>query len=265
MKKDYLDFQKKILSFYKTHGRHGLVFRKTKNPYAITVAEIMLQQTQVVRVLPKYSSWIKKFPTWKSLANASTQEVLRAWSGLGYNRRALFLRQMAQTIIREHKGKLPQNPKRLLELPGIGPYTSRSILIFAFNADEVTIDTNIRRVLIHELHLPPRTSVKKLEKIATEVLPRGQSRDWHNALMDYATLRLPKTPNIKPLSKQSPFKGSIREIRGVITKKLTTQSRVSLNAIAKQLQRSMRDTKKATRALERDGVVRLSKNWIYLV
>lgn len=257
-------FRKKILGFYRAHGRHALPFRQTKNPYRIAVAEIMLQQTQVDRVVPKYLHWVRAFPNWKSLARAPRQKVLQVWSGLGYNRRAIFLQHMAQIIVKQYKGKLPKNSVDLLRLPGIGPYTSKSILIFAFNAPLATVDTNIRKALIHELKLHPKTPLKKLGQIAELLVPKKTSRDWHNALMDYATLRLPKTPLIKPLSKQTRFKGSIREIRGAIIKRLTAEKHVSINKITQELSRTKKDVMKAATSLQKEKIISLKRNRIQL-
>jgi A/G-specific adenine glycosylase len=247
--------RRKILGYYRQHGRK-LPFRDTIDPYKITVAEIMLQQTQVDRVLPKYVGWVKKWPDWPSLARATNRELLAMWSGLGYNRRALFLGQMARTIVDQHGGTLPDNPETLRTLPGIGSYTSRAILIFAFNRPLVTIDTNIRRVLIAELGLPHSISAPTLEKVALQILPPRRARDWHNALMDYGAMVLTsRNSGVKPLSRQSKFEGSLRQIRGEIVRQLTTKKRVSLAGIAKTLGRSMTDVKKAAAALEREGVV----------
>ncbi|MFA5030776.1 MAG: Fe-S cluster assembly protein HesB [Patescibacteria group bacterium] len=248
-------FRKKIWGFYRLHGRHDLPFRKTKNPYRIAVAEIMLQQTQVDRVVPKYQNWIREFPSWKTLAHASRQNILRSWSGLGYNRRAIFLQRMALTITKEYKGRLPKNPKDLLGLPGIGPYTSKSIFIFAFNAPLATVDTNIRRVFIHEFNLPAHTSFATLEHIAKALVPAKRSRDWHNALMDYAALGLPQTPRIQPLSRQSRFKGSIRQIRGEIIRRLTTHKHISMTIVARDMKRPITDVKKAAASLHKEHLI----------
>lgn len=247
--------RRKILGHYRRNGR-DLPFRRTADSYKIAVAEIMLQQTQVERVVPKFSAWVKKWPSWKSLAKATNRELLTMWSGLGYNRRALYLGQMARTIVEKHGGALPQDPGLLRTLPGIGPYTSRSILIFAFNRPLVTVDTNIRRVLIHELGLPHSISATALEKVALQILPPKRARDWHNALMDYGALVLTsRKSGVKPLSRQSKFEGSLRQIRGEIVRQLTTKKRVSLASIAKKLGRSLADAKKAARGLEKEGVV----------
>ena len=257
-------FQKKMLRFYRLHGRHTLPFRKTQNPYRIAVSEIMLQQTQVDRVIPFYRAWITKWPSWRSLAIAPTRSLLASWSGLGYNRRALHLRDAARIISKRYHGKFPTSATILESLPGFGPYTARAVLIFAFNANEVTVDTNIRRVLIYELHMPPTLSVQATWQLAKRVLPLGKSRDWHNALMDYAALRLPKTPHILPLSKQKPFKGSLREIRGAIIRELTSQPRITRASIARKVKRSVPDVTAAIRSLKRDGLVSTKGNSVFL-
>ena len=257
--------RRKILGYYKAHGR-DLPFRRTTDPYKIAVAEIMLQQTQVDRVVPKYLAWVRKWPDWNSLAIATNRELLTMWSGLGYNRRAIFLGRMAKEIVDDYGGKLPQDLTELRALPGIGPYTSRAILIFAFNLPLVTIDTNIRRVLIAELNLPHSISSTELESIALQVLPKGRSRDWHNALMDYgATHMTARKSGVKPLSHQSKFEGSLRQIRGEIIRQLTTQRRVSLANVAKKLGRTIEDVKKAAMGLEKEGVVRVGLKFVSLI
>lgn len=260
-KKTVRVFQKKILSHYRDFGRR-LPFRTTTDPYKITVSEIMLQQTQVDRVIPFYQRWIKKFPNWKALAGASNKALLLAWSGLGYNRRALNLGRLAKTITQQYRGKLPTREEQLLPLPGIGPYTANAILIFAFNKPRVTIDTNIRRVLIHELKLRPSLSSSELKKVALQVLPNNNSRDWHNALMDYGALVLPRTPHIRPLTRQSKFVGSIRQIRGSIIRQLTKQRSVSVISVAEGLHRPIAHVLQAARGLQKDGLVRLSRGVI---
>jgi A/G-specific adenine glycosylase len=257
-------FRRKMLGYYKKHGR-VLPFRKTTDPYKIAVAEIMLQQTQVDRVVPKYLAWTKKWPDWRSLAKATNRELLTMWSGLGYNRRALYLGRMAQEIVERYDGVLPQDQTALSALPGIGPYTSRAILIFAFNKPLVTIDTNIRRVLIAELGLPHSISAKELESAALQALPQRRSRDWHNALMDYGATHLTaRKSGVRPLFRQSKFEGSLRQIRGEIVRQLTKRKRVSLTAIAKKLGRSMEDVQKAAKGLEKEGVVRIEKGFASL-
>lgn len=257
-------FRRKILGYYAKHGR-DLPFRKTTDPYKIAVAEIMLQQTQVDRVVPKYLVWTKKWPDWKSLAKATNRELLTMWSGLGYNRRALYLGRMAREIVERYDGMLPQDQTALSALPGIGPYTSSAILIFAFNQPLVTIDTNIRRVLIAELKLPHLISTSKLETVALRALPQRRSRDWHNALMDYGATHLTaRKSGVKPLSRQSKFEGSLRQIRGEIVRQLTTKKQVSLARVAKKLGRTMEDVQKAATGLEKEGTVTINKNHVLM-
>ncbi len=258
-------FRRKIRRFYKRHGR-VLPFRQTTDPYCITVSEIMLQQTQVDRVVPKYEAWVVKWPDWQSLAGATKQELLAMWSGLGYNRRALYLGQIAQTVVEEYSGRLPDDPAELIRLPGIGRYTSRAILIFAYNRPLVTADTNIRRVILHELDLPPSTSASEIEDIAEQLLPRRDSRNWHYALMDYSSLALPKRlVAIPPTTKQSRFQGSIRQIRGEIIRHLTVRKSVRVNTIAESMERTKEDVQKAAENLAREGLVEVRGSTIRLV
>jgi len=224
-----LEFQKHILSWYKTH-RRSLPWRNTKDPYKILVSEVMLQQTQVARVLPKYKEFLQKFPTLKILAKASDKTLLRAWAGLGYWRRAKYLKQIAQRILaeakktnsqmsprrpvagREHR---PQNfrdfegrslknlfskPKNLEKLPGIGSYTARALACFAFGNTEAFLDTNIRRVYLHFFFKNKKNvSDKEILAIAQKVLSQlsyGRRkhviapREWHYALFDYGAMVL---------------------------------------------------------------------------
>tara|TARA_Y100000310_G_scaffold247779_1_gene253477 strand:- start:548 stop:1318 length:771 start_codon:yes stop_codon:yes gene_type:complete len=221
-------FQFKILSWYEKNRRE-LPWRRTKNPYYILVSEMMLQQTQVDRVIPKYEAWLQAFPSLKTLAIASKEEVLQLWSGLGYNNRALRLQQLAQLL----KDKpFPQTEEELLALPGIGPYTARAILAFAFNKEVPVVDTNIRRVLIHELKLQENISEKELEEVALQQIPQGKSRLWHNALMDYGSLeKTARKTGIKPLSTQPTFEGSERQTRGKVVRALLQRKKLSMEEL----------------------------------
>jgi A/G-specific adenine glycosylase len=257
-------FRRKILAFYRQHGR-SLPFRETRDPYAITVAELMLQQTQVERVVDKYQRWLRRWPTWEALAHASRQELLEAWSGLGYNRRAIYLGQMACQIVERFGGKTPSSPAVLKTLPGIGDYTANAIAIFAFNSPCVTIDTNIRKVLVHEFGLDPNTPRSDLEELARRLLPPRRARDWHNALMDYARVALRKDLDyIAPLTTQNRFEGSRRQIRGAIVRALTTAKRVSISKIAAQTARSVDDVREAALTLQKDGLVVVTPKFIRL-
>jgi len=227
-------FQKKILSFYAKHKR-DLPWRKTKDPYKILVSEVMLQQTQVDRVIPFFLRWLKNFPTVEDLAKGDSQKVLALWSGLGYNNRALRLQKLARAVLEEHNGKLPQSYEKLTKLPGIGEYTANAILAFAFNKSVPVMDTNIRRVLIHEFNLQEDTSLEELKKIAFACIPKNKSCMWHNALMDYgATIMTAKKTGIKPLSQQGKFAGSDREVRGFVVRELLKVKKLSLTEIKKK-------------------------------
>jgi A/G-specific adenine glycosylase len=205
-------FQEKIFSHYYAKGRK-LPWRKTTDPYKIMISEMMLQQTQVDRVIPYYHAWIKKWPTIQKLAQASRVEVLKQWQGLGYNNRAIRVHQLAQEVSKRYSGNLItalQHEK----FPGIGPYTKNAILIFACNKDITTIDTNIRRIFMHEFNLH---NDKDVESLAMQTLPKGKSRDWHNALMDYgSTIATSRLTGIKPKTTQSKFEGSDRQLRAQI-------------------------------------------------
>jgi len=216
-------FHQKIFQFYQKNKRE-LPWRKTTDPYKILVSEFMLQQTQVSRVIEYYTKWMKHWPTVESLANEAYKNVLNAWMGLGYNRRAMYLHNTSKIIFKEYDGDVLAAMNHYDKLPGIGLYTSKAVQIFAANEDIATVDTNIRRIFIKEFQLNETISDKDLFEIAKQVLPKGKSRDWHNALMDYGAMYLTsRKTGIKPKTKQSKFKGSDREIRGKILRLLLSE------------------------------------------
>ena len=213
-------FQRKVLLFYQRNKRK-LPWRKTTDPYKILVSEFMLQQTQVSRVLSYYEQWIQKWPTIDSLAAASLPEVLQQWMGLGYNTRAVNLHRAARIIVDKYDGDVLKAMQLYKQIPGIGRYTSQAVQIFSTNADLVTVDTNIRRILLQEFSLPTKTSDKELWTLAKDCLPQGKSRIWHNALMDYGALHLTvQKTGITPKAHQSRFEGSDRQIRARILRYL---------------------------------------------
>ena len=180
-------FQKDLFVWYTTYGRHDLPWRHTDDLYHITVSEIMLQQTNVPKVIEKYTAFLKRFPTWQKLARARQASVLQQWQGLGYNRRALNLHKMAKVIVKEHNGHVPRDPDILETMPGIGPYTRSAILVFGCNYDLMACDVNIDRV-IRRWSGKKKWSEKMAENIAKTFLPHGQARDFHGAMMDFASL-----------------------------------------------------------------------------
>lgn len=231
-------FRKKIYTYYRKHGR-DLPWRKTLNPYHILVSEIMLQQTQVERVLEKYYEFIKAFPDFPSLARASLRKLITVWQGMGYNRRALALRSLAQTLMNEHHGKLPSDPEDLIALPGIGRYTAGAVAAFAFNQPVLFIDTNIRRVFIHTfLHDRENIKDEDILPLIQQTIDASDPRTWYNALMDYGAMlkREQINPNRRSAhyQRQSPFENSNRQIRGRILKVLVEESPLTRSQIMKK-------------------------------
>lgn len=175
----------RLLDWYSRHGR-DLPWRRTRDPYAILVSEIMLQQTQVERVIPKYLEFLDFFPTLQRLSEAPRAEVIRRWSPLGYNRRAVRLHEIAREVVRAHGGVVPCSYDALLSLPGVGSYTAAAVACFAYGANLPTIDTNLRRVLARLLIGVDGAAIRPraVEQLALAALPRGRAGDWNQALMD---------------------------------------------------------------------------------
>ncbi|MDB5237888.1 MAG: endonuclease [Candidatus Kaiserbacteria bacterium] len=227
MSKKVEEFQKEVWKYYHTHGRHDLPWRKTRDPYKILVSEIMLQQTQVSRVLEKYKEFLTNFPTVYVLAQATLTEVIRTWSGLGYNRRGKYLHDSAKMIVTAYNGDFVEalvNP-----LPGVGPYTRAAVRTFAFNEPHTMIETNIRAVYIHHFFkegkpVSDKELIPLIEKAMPISPPAGGPREWHWALMDYGSYLKKQFPNPSRRSagytKQSKFEGSLRQVRGMILREL---------------------------------------------
>jgi len=234
-------FQKTIYDHYKQNQRK-LPWRRTNNPYHIFISEVMLQQTQVPRVLEKYPSFIKKFPSLESLASAPLSSILKEWQGMGYNRRALYLKRAAGKMINDFKGKLPKTLKELQTLPGIGHATASSILAFAFNKPTIFIETNIRAVFIHFFFKNKKNiDDSEILPLIEKTLDIENPSKWYNALMDYGVYLKKRegNPNKKSrhYAKQSRFLGSERQIRGQIIKVLNEQNILTLEEMAKCLKK----------------------------
>ena len=226
-------FQDKIMTWWSVNTR-DLPWRRDPSPYNVLVSEVMLQQTQVSRVAKKYLEFLRELPTIEDLAKADTKRLLKVWSGLGYNRRALWLREAAQSIV--DKGSFPTTVDELRKLKGLGPYTSRSILIFAFNQNIAAVDTNIRRVFIASGFTTEDASDKDLQDIANTLLLGERSRDWHNALMDYGSeVHSSGSTGISPKSQQPKFYGSIRQVRGQIIRILVGSVSLSKEDLCSKL------------------------------
>ena len=237
---DISAFQHDIKEFYKKYGRVQ-PWRHSTNTYHIFVSEIMLQQTQIPRVLEKFPHFIERFPTFQALASATLEEVIAAWQGLGYNRRARFLREIAIKICNEHDGILPRDPDVLVTFPGIGPATAGSLCAFAYNVPVVFIETNIRRVFIHSFFDPKKGKVhdNELYPLVKAALDYENPREWYYALMDYGTMLSKQGGNANRNSthytRQSPFEGSDRQIRGEVLRALLQQGRLSGDEIKEQV------------------------------
>jgi A/G-specific adenine glycosylase len=220
----------------------------------------MLQQTQTARVVPYWERWMKRWPAPRFLADAPMEEVLREWSGLGYNRRCFYLKNCAVIITREHSGNVPETAEALLSLPGVGPYTSRAIACFAYNAPLIFIETNIRAAAIH-FFFPERGEVKDSEilPILEAALDRKNPREWYYALMDYgaALKKLTANPNRRSAhyTKQTPFEGSFRQVRGKALRTLAHNGPASAALIGESCGLDGEILYKALAALERESLV----------
>ncbi|MBI4322904.1 MAG: A/G-specific adenine glycosylase [Candidatus Omnitrophica bacterium] len=174
-------FQRTLLRWYGRHQR-PLPWRKTRDPYKILVSEIMLQQTQVDRVIPKYHEFLRRYPTVHELARARVRELRNVWYPLGYNVRPLRLRTIARRVIRQHGGKIPDSYDGLIAMDGIGRYTAGAVLSFAFNRDAATLDTNVARLL--QRYFGASTN-RRLWELAQRVIPRGKGYEINQAMMDF--------------------------------------------------------------------------------
>lgn len=219
--------KKNVWDYYKSHAR-DLPWRHTTYSYHIVVSEIMLQQTQVPRVIEKYNAFIKRFPAWNDLAEASFSDVLQYWSGLGYNRRAKYLHMIAQNVVTAYQGELPSDPSVLETFPGIGKNTAGSILVYAYNTPHVFIETNIRRIFIHHFFADEsNVHDNDIAPLVEQTIDKDNPRVWYWALMDYGTYLATQVENpnrkSKHYTKQPKFEGSVRKVRGEILRKLLKQ------------------------------------------
>lgn len=238
-------------------------WRKTRDPYRILVSEIMLQQTQVDRVLPKYQKFLERFPTIHSLAEAPLGDVLRVWQGLGYNRRARMLHECAKRIVTDHRGRFPKTHAELVALPGIGHYTAGAILAFAYGIPVAVVETNIRSVFIHHF-FSDDTDVtdKEVMRLVERTMDPGRIRDWYYALMDYGVhiKKAHGNPNSrsKHYARQSAFKGSDRQIRGAILRSLAEKDAMRKD-LHTQLPFEMDRIDAQLEKLEREGMIQKKK------
>jgi A/G-specific adenine glycosylase len=247
-------FQRHILDWYEVFKR-DLPWRCDPDPYHVLVSEVMLQQTQVDRVIPKYLAFLERFPTLSVLAEASTADVLRQWQGLGYNRRALNLRRAAEVAVREHGGRLPPSVEVLESLPGIGKYTARAVASFAFGIQVPVVDTNVRRVLSD--WVGRELTDRETWELAQRVLPEGRAADWNSAMMDYGALVKKATPR-KTGVKPEPFGSTNRFWRGRIVDALREAPVLSMEGLLEALPYPNRDEERVrglVLALHEEGLL----------
>ena len=229
----------------------------------------MLQQTQVERVLKKYKEFLAAFPDFSALAQVPFRDVLKIWSGLGYNRRALALQSLAKQVMADHQGKLPSDPKKLIALPGVGKYTAGAVAAFAFNRPVVFMDTNIRRVFINEFfHDHESIRDDEIFPLVEQTLDRKDPRSWYNALMDYGSMlkRGQVNPNRKSAHyvRQKPFENSSRHVRGMILKVLVKKSMLTLAQIVKKTGMDRDQIKSNLTRLYEEGFIRKKRYTFFI-
>lgn len=266
LKQRVAQFQTTVYDFYHQNGRHDLPWRHTTSPYNIVVSEVMLQQTQVGRVVPKYCEFMKRWPSARRLAAAPLKDVLIAWQGLGYNRRAKRLHECVRVVTEDLSGIWPITYDGLQHLPGIGPYTAGAVLAFAYNEAAPIVETNIRSVYLH--HFFPhehKVTDKELLEVIEKTLDTKNPRQWYWALMDYGAHLKQTTGNqnlrSRHYTKQSKFAGSDRQVRGAIIRILScTTKPCSIKDIAKaEPHIKPKKLHEQLSALEHEGlIVRLS-------
>ena len=260
------DFQDIV--WQKAHELYrDMPWRNDTRPYYVLVSEIMLQQTQVERVIPKFEAFISAFPDITSLANAPLAEVLQLWSGLGYNRRAKFLHEAAKKIVADYSGEFPQTREGLMSLPGVGQNTAGALMAYAYNEPVVFIETNVRSVYFYYFFEGEElVTDRSLREAVEETVDKEHPREWYWALMDYGSFlkRQGGGQNNKSrhYKKQSALKGSVREVRGLILKELTAHELTE-----EELRRNLHADERfegALAGLQRDGLVSKTTGRLHL-
>ena len=261
-------FQEMIYLWWECN-RRDLPWRRTRDPYRILVSEVMLQQTQVSRVLPKYEEFLYFFPDVYALAGATSAQVLRVWKGMGYNRRALYLKRAAESVVRIHHGEFPDDESSLMNLPGLGLYTARAIMVFAFEKDVAMVDTNIRQIIVRFFFKGVPQKEKLILETASMLVPKGKSWTWHQALMDYGALALPRSDaKTTPAKKVAvPFADTDRFIRGRILDMLRDDTRPEkqlISDIVKKYGRKKMQCRAIISGLIKDGLIVRTGNTLSL-
>jgi A/G-specific adenine glycosylase len=257
-------FRTIIYDYYHEKGRDQ-PWRHTTDPYNIYVSEIMLQQTQVERVLGKYEEFITEFPDFAVLAGAPLEDVLRVWQGMGYNRRAKALKEGAKRVVNEFNGSLPDDTEILSTFPGIGKATACSIAAFAFNKPVVFIETNIRRVFIHFFfHDQEAIQDSDILPLVEKTLDRSDPKQWYYALMDYGSMlkKHIQNPNRRSAAytRQSRFEGSDRQVRGLVLKKLLEKGEMDENELIALINENRERVEKIIHQMKHEGFIQQKKN-----
>jgi A/G-specific adenine glycosylase len=285
-KPEFSKVHDRVLKWFDEHGR-SFPWREHRDPYRTLVAEVMLQQTQTGRVGPTYATFLAKFPDVRTLAHAPAMEVIQAWRGLGYNRRAVDLQRSAQVIEHEQGGVVPSDPKGLRALPGVGEYSASAVACFAYDAQVPVVDVNVRRVLSRAARATDELPLDETRRVAAEWLAPGEAYRWNQALMDigamicridtplcsqcplkltceYRARGLNKGPRPERKRKQSPFEGSSRQKRGGIIDHLrdTAGEGVSLSVLAKVIHpdgnKDLTWLVELLEGLERNGLIEMT-------
>jgi A/G-specific adenine glycosylase len=255
--------RKTVLDHYRKH-RRDFPWRRTRDPYRVMVSEFMLQQTGTGRVREKYAGFIKRFPDLKTLSRASVADVLAAWKGLGYNRRALRLLETAEIIEREYDGRVPRELGPLLRLPGIGRATACAILAFSYNRPHAFLETNIRRVFLH-FYFRGCGDVRdeRILPLVEATMDMNNPRDWFAALMDYGAALSLKEPDPNRKSarrrRQGPFEGSARQARGKVLELLLKKDRATEKVIARAVGRKPAEMRAILLRLTEEGFLEKRK------
>lgn len=228
-------FKKTVWDYYHSHFR-AMPWRSDTNPYYVMVSELMLQQTQVQRVLVKFDEFITCFPTIETLSNATLSQVLETWIGLGYNRRAKFLKQSADIIVNDYKSHFPKTIDEWIKLPGFGKNTASAVLVYSQNEPLIFIETNIRTVFIyHFFQNQESVSDKEIELLVKQTIDNNNTREWYWALMDYGTYLKKEFGNHSRKSSsyatQSKFEGSFRQKRAKVLKEIVKHKVISFDEL----------------------------------
>ncbi len=273
---DLPSLRSNVLGWYRPR-RHAYAWRRSRRTlYRVLVSEVMLQQTQASRVEPIFEAFVERFPDVRALAAASRAAVLRAWGGLGYNRRAVALHESARAIVGEHAGRVPRDPATLRRLPGVGPYTAAAVASIGFGEAVAAVDTNVRRICARVAHgaEPDEVDATTLVDDAQAWLDPDASGTWNEALMDLGRVVCRPVPRCDrcPLSstcrfridgrvgrrsgrRQAPFQGSVRQVRGAIVDVLRRRRSLDVRALAAATGHDEASVASAAEALIRDGIL----------